>query len=324
MKRIHKPSVILTVVFTYILLQFIWWEVLLVRQAGTIINERQKLTELTTTDESKLRSEIHQLHSRKRMQTIMIVGEGTVFLLLLLFGIYKIRQAQRREAEIGEQQKNFFLSITHELKTPIAATKLQLQTLQKQQLSPEVQKELIGNALHETERLNSLIDNVLLATGLESRELIFNMQRTDLSELIISIANKYYQKEISSGELDLGIAAGMYIMADRNALPSVIMNITDNAFKYSGATKKVHIEVSKKQQKAVLRISDHGIGIPDDEKKKIFSRFYRSGNEQTRRTKGTGLGLYIADYIVKRHNSFIIVKDNDPTGSIFEIEFDVA
>jgi two-component system, OmpR family, phosphate regulon sensor histidine kinase PhoR len=86
----------------------------------------------------------------------------------------------------------------------------------------------------------------------------------------------------------------------------------------------VHIEVSKKQQKAVLRISDHGIGIPDDEKKKIFSRFYRSGNEQTRRTKGTGLGLYIADYIVKRHNSSIIVKDNDPTGSIFEIEFDVA
>ncbi|MGZ4044409.1 MAG: two-component sensor histidine kinase, partial [Bacteroidia bacterium] len=77
---------------------------------------------------------MNALHQKKKTQVMMIVGEGTVFLLLLLFGVYKVKQAHNKEFELTNQQKNFFLSITHELKTPIAATKLQLQTLQKYKL----------------------------------------------------------------------------------------------------------------------------------------------------------------------------------------------
>ena len=140
-----------------------WWEVLLVRQAGEINNERQKLMELSSTNPDTLKAQIDELNHKKQMRIYMIVGEGTVFLLLLLFGAYKVKQYHDRETDLAKQQKNFLLSVTHELKTPIAATKLQLQTILKHQLDKEKEKELIENALKETERLNKLIDNVLLS-----------------------------------------------------------------------------------------------------------------------------------------------------------------
>src|SRR5687768_3822345 len=131
MKRTPRATIILGVLFGYVLLQFLWWEILLVRQNSAIINEKQKLAALASTDAATLENEIARLQKKKRAQTYMIVGEGTVFLLLLLFGLHKIRQAHEKELALNRQQKNFFLSITHELKTPIAATRLQLQTLQK-------------------------------------------------------------------------------------------------------------------------------------------------------------------------------------------------
>src|SRR4051812_22276227 len=123
MKSRTRALVILSVLLGYVLLQFIWWEILLVTQNGKIINEKQKLIEITSTNRDQLKADIAFLHHKKKMQTIMIVSEGTVFLLLLLFGIYKIKQAQDKEIALNNQQRNFFLSITHELKTPIAATK---------------------------------------------------------------------------------------------------------------------------------------------------------------------------------------------------------
>ncbi len=164
MKTKSRSILFFSILFGYVLLQFTWWEILLVKQNDKIISEKQKLIELSTPDESRLKAEIADLHQKKKMQTVMIVSEGTVFLLLLLFGVYKVKQAHDKENYLNTQQKNFFLSITHELKTPIAATKLQLQTLQKQTLDPAIQQELISNALLETERLNNLIDNVLFAS----------------------------------------------------------------------------------------------------------------------------------------------------------------
>ena len=108
MKARSRSIIILGVLFGYILLQFMWWEVLLVKQTGQIIDLKQKISELTVTNESNLIQEIKFLHQKKKMQVMMIVGEGTVFLLLLLFGIYKIKQAQDKETALNNQQKNFF------------------------------------------------------------------------------------------------------------------------------------------------------------------------------------------------------------------------
>ena len=307
--------------FGYILLQFIWWEILLVRQNGSIINEKQKLIELSSTDEVRLKQDLALLHQKKQMQTVMIVGEGTVFLLLLLFGIYKIKQAHDKETQLNNQQKNFFLSITHELKTPIAATKLQLQTLQKQKLDAATQQELIKNALLETERLNILIDNVLLASRLETGEFIYRKEKQNLSEFILSTLHRYYKNELNNGEVSAKINSNIYYEIDLNAFPSIITNLLDNALKYSFGKKEIVIELEREKEKILLRVSDKGCGISDADKSRIFTKFFRAGNEETRTSKGTGLGLYIVNYIVKKHNAEIIVKNNTPKGSVFEIQF---
>ena len=324
MKTKFNSNAILTILFGYIILQFLWWEVLLVRQNGKLIEEKQKILELTSISESKLRKDIIDLHTKKTKQTWMIVGEGTVFLLLLLYGINQIKLARKKENELNKHQENFFLSITHELKTPIAATKLQLQTMQKQQLTVEQQQELIKGALVETERLNQLIDNVLMAGRLDSGQLNFEKEKTDLSKLVKDLLNRYYKDALQNGTLTYDIESGLMVKIDSHYFPSIITNLIDNAFKYSSNSPNVKVELKKSSNNVLLSIQDNGIGITLEERDLIFKKFIRSGNEETRKTKGTGLGLYIVKYLVNQHNAKINVKQNQPKGSIFEIEFNAA
>lgn len=321
MKIKSRPIILFAVLFGYVLLQFMWWEFLLVKQNDRIIFEKQKQLELSIPDENRLIKELEELHHRKNMQTVMIVGEGTVFLLLLLFGVYRIKLAHDKENYLNKQQQNFFLSITHELKTPIAATKLQLQTLQKQNLDKETQQQLIRNALLENERLNELIDNVLFASRLESNEFAFTKHLQDLSACIEQTLKRYYSKEIASGELSFQIEPNLLYEFDSQAFPSVITNLVGNAIKYSGEKKEVFIRLNRLRDKLKLSVTDNGVGISDKDKKNIFSKFFRAGNEETRSSQGTGLGLYIVQYIVTHHKASIAVKDNQPNGTIFEITF---
>ena len=322
MKSQSRTIIIFSILFGYILLQFLWWEILLVTQNGKIISEKEKLVALTTINEEQLKKDLAELHRHKTMQTVMIVGEGTVFLLLLLFGVYKIKQAQDKENALNSQQKNFFLSITHELKTPIAATKLQLQTLQKQKLDENTQRELITNALLETERLNILIDNVLLASRLDAGEFSFKIEKQDLGKIVPEILNRYYKNELNNKELKVLVQENLFANVDVHAFTSVVTNLVDNAIKYSFSDKDISVELSKQKEQIILSVKDKGVGISDEEKQRVFHRFFRTGNEETRKTKGTGLGLYIVKYILNHHRAEIKVKDNLPKGSIFEIQFD--
>jgi K+-sensing histidine kinase KdpD len=324
MKSRSRSIIILSVLFGYVILQFLWWEILLVKQTGEIIELKQRVAEINSADEEVLKNELKTLHRKKQTKVIMVVGEGTVFLLLLVFGIYKIKQSYDKEDALNTQQKNFFLSITHELKTPIAATKLQLQTLQKHKLDPGKQNELIANALVETERLNALIDNVLLANRLDSEGFIFKKERENISELTESILNRYYKSEINKLELSFNIEKDLMLEIDKTVFPSIITNLVDNAIKYSFDKKNVAVELNKKDNWIRLTVSDTGAGIADGEKKKIFAKFYRAGNEEIRSAKGTGLGLYIVDYLVLKHNGNITVKNNIPKGSAFEILFNAS
>jgi K+-sensing histidine kinase KdpD len=298
-----------------------WWEILLVKQTGEIIDLKQKITEISSTNETILIQEIDSLHQKKKMKVIMIAGEGTVFLLLLIFGIYKIRQAHNKEQELNNQQKNFFLSITHELKTPIAATKLQIQTLLKHKLEPDKQNELLTNALNETERLNTLIDNVLLANRLDSGEFAFKKEKENVSELTLNIINRYYKNELAKKEISHQIDKDLFIELDKTTFPSLITNLLDNALKYSFDEKNIFVVLKKINQSVTLAVKDEGCGISESDKKKIFTKFYRAGNEETRTAKGTGLGLYIVNYLAKKHDAKLLVKNNTPKGSVFEIEF---
>jgi two-component system, OmpR family, sensor histidine kinase CiaH len=321
MKGRSRAIVILSILFGYVLLQFIWWEILLVRQTSTITEERQRLAALNYADTVAMEAEIAALQKKKNTQIIMIVSEGTVFLLLLLFGIYKIRQAQEREMALTRQQNNFFLSITHELKTPIAATKLQLQTLMKQQLEQEVKARLISAALQETERLNQLIDNVLLAGRLGAGSVEIRSEKINLSAETRELLQRYFKPHMENQRLRFISGGDQFAMVDRHWYPSILNNLVENAIKYTAVDTPVEVEIRKEKNRVILSVKDQGPGISAEDKKKIFERFYRVGSEEIRSSKGTGLGLYIVESLARKHGAMVEVKDNRPSGSNFEVVF---
>lgn len=292
----------------------------MVRQTSEIINEKLKIVALTSTDETQFQKEISELQNKKKVKIYMIAGEGTVFLLLMLYGIYRIKKAYEAETQLVNQQKNFVLSVTHELKTPIAATKLQLQTLLKhKQLDAAQQEQLLKSALNETNRLNRLIEDVLLASRADKNDLILNKDSVNVSELCEQVISTYFSEKIKLGELTKNIQSDVNFLVDKVLFPSVIINLIENAFKYSTENPKVNLDLSLQNDKLMIRVSDNGIGIPDSEKEKVFQKFYRIGNEETRKTKGTGLGLYIVKQIVEASVGKIEISNNQPKGCVFTV-----
>ncbi len=316
-----RITFIFSLLVGYIVLQFLWWEILLVRQSNTIISLKQDLVALSSTNDKIILEDIAKLQKKKSNQVYMIVGEGTVFLLLLLFGIHKVRKSIKKESELAEQKSNFISSISHELKTPIAAVKLQLQTLLKHDLERSRQKELLDSALTETSRLHKLVDNVLMANQIDNQHLHAQKEQLNLSELIDLTAKRYFLAQLEKKQLLLHLEKDVTYFGDKELLSSIIINLIENAIKYS--FERIHIQVTlkKEHEQSILEISDQGCGILDEEKETVFYKFYRSGNENTRKTKGTGIGLYIVKYICDLHNINISIQPNHPQGSIFKLVF---
>src|SRR5688572_4877357 len=181
-----RPLVIFYLLVIYVLLQFSWWAYLLIelnkevyRYKTEIVQLRERATGSTTTTQTTFEYNLKERFA-------MVAGEGLVFLAILIFGIYKTRDAFRKEVSLARQQKNFLLSITHEFKSPLAAVKLNLQTLQKRELDKEQQEHMITRALGETERIHNLIENALLAARIESHSFILQKEEFNFSDFVES------------------------------------------------------------------------------------------------------------------------------------------
>ena len=256
-----RTVLIFSVLVAYIVLQFLWWEVLLVKQSNENIKEKQNLVALSSSNYNSILKDIALLESKKNKRVYMIVGEGTVFLLILLFGILKVRGSIKKEIDLNERQKNFILSVSHELKTPIAASKLQIQTLLKHDLPRDKQMTLLSNALEETERLNKLVENVLIANQLSTQNNTLNKEEFNLSELVEKIGSRYFLNELNNASLTLHVNQALYYKGDKELIQSVIINLIENALKYSFNEKHVVLNIFEEKQKPVLEVCDNGIGI---------------------------------------------------------------
>ena len=316
-----KSALIFSIFVGYIILQFLWWEVLLVKQSNEIIEGKQNLASLSSANYNQILKNISDLESKKIHRVYMIVGEGTVFLLILLFGMIKVRSSIKKEIEVNEQQKNFILSVSHELKTPLAATKLQIQTLLKHQLERDKQVVLLNNALEETDRLNKLVENVLIANQLTNNHNAIYKVEFNFSELITQTINRYFHDLLDKQSIILTIEENIYLKADKDLIQSVIINLIDNAVKYSFNDVLINLNLKHENNFLVLEIKDCGIGVLEKERKKIFNNFYRIGSEENRKTKGTGIGLFLVKSICDLHHASIEILPNIPKGSIFKIKF---
>lgn len=315
----HKLAIVTWVywfLLLYIMAALIWWFVELYRQNYEMYSFKKELISLT---DPNYQAKINFIEQEKSLNITQFIGEGITFMIIMLAGAVFVYHAVRKQILLNEQHQNFMMAITHELKTPIAITKLNLETLQKRKLDPQQQAKLFANSLQENERLNDLCNNILLAAQIEAGRYLPDLDEVNISELVESSA-AFLQARFPRRSVITTIESGIVVLGDKLLLHLLFNNLIENAIKYSPANNPIKITLDH-EQKPVFKVFDQGSGIPDGEKTKIFDKFYRSGNENTRKAKGTGLGLFLSRKIAEGHGAEISINDNRPTGSIFIIEF---
>ena len=322
MNTLKPPKLaVVTFVYWFLLLYMIaalaWWFIALEKQNTVMTAIR--ISELLKDDPlylSKL-SAIEEMSNRK---TAQYIGEGITFLALILVGAVYVYRATRRQLKFSAQQQNFMMAITHELKTPIAVAQLNLETLQKRKLEEDKQQKLIANTLQEANRLNTLCNNILFTSQLDAGGYSVNFQELNLTDIVETCVDDC-KSRFPERVITEAIEENRLMQGDPFLLQMLVNNLLENALKYSPKNMPIHVSLSFTANKNVLSIADLGQGIADQEKKKVFDKFYRSGSENTRKAQGTGLGLYLCKKIAETHNGYISVTDNQPNGSIFTVLF---
>jgi len=313
-KKFRLVTLTYWLLLVYIIAALVWWFITLEKQNVSMRDLRLAATENHT------KQQIARINNEYKRNTNKYIAEGVTFLILILIGAAFVYRSVRRQFKFQQQQQNFMMAITHELKTPISVAKLNLETLQKYQLDAEKQTKLIRMTLHETSRLDILINNILVSSQLEGGGYVFSKEELDFSSLFkdcIREARTRYPDRIFNEEIEPEIE----IAGDPLLLQLMISNVIENAIKYSPKEKPIICRLKRLNGKVVLNIIDEGTGISDEEKPKIFEKFYRTGSESTRKTQGTGLGLYLCRKIAADHNADISVTNNVPAGSNFAIHF---
>jgi two-component system sensor histidine kinase CiaH len=295
---------------------FIWWYVALVKQ-----NELLTATKIETlVAKGKVdQQHIATIEAFAVRKTKQYIGEGLTFLILFLLGAIYVYRSLLKQLKYSTLQQNFMMAVTHELKTPIAVTQLNLETIVKRDLRPEQQQHLIQNTLKETKRLDALCNNILLASQLDMGQYETNQQTVDLSAIAIQCVQSFEERYANRNCIS-AIDPNIKLQGEPLLLQLMINNLLDNANKYAEQGALIFIDLHLSGKEITLTIKDEGVGIAPEERTKVFDKFYRVGAEETRTTKGTGLGLYLCKKIVTFHSGSIFVRPNQPKGSIFVVQ----
>jgi two-component system, OmpR family, sensor histidine kinase CiaH len=309
-------NILFILVVLYTIAALVFWENSLQKQNDLMLKKNKEINSLIFNNPEASQKnilEITDLHRRKKLQ---YVGEGSVFLLVILIGALIVYISFRRRLQLTTLQNNFMLSVTHELKSPIAGIRIGLETILKRKLTIEQQQQMLSNSITEADRLNELCNNILLSTQIESK--VYHSNKMPFDMVVVAknslqdFKNRYQQIQ---WHFFCNQDNANYI-GDEFLWKISINNLLENASKYASNSKQIILDLKIKKQEICIRIMDEGPGIPDEDKKKIFHKFYRRGNENTRISKGTGLGLYIVAQTTKWHNGSIKMEDNKPQGNI--------
>lgn len=330
MKRIFNKmqegksvSFVYFLVMAYTIAALVWWGILLFRQSEQIRGfEQQNLSlrvdSLAQPVEHQL--QLQRINKEEHMRAFKYLGEGIIFLGIILLGALFVYRAVWKYMKLSTQQQNFMMAVTHELKSPIAAAKLNLETIRKHRLDEEKQLKLINNTIRETNRLDQLCNNILLAAQLETHKYQVFKEPLDFSALVEN-SIRDLDGRIGTHQIIPDILPHVWMEGDKLTLQIVLSNLVENAAKYAPKNTTIHVKLFERNQQLKLQVIDEGPGIPEEEKSRIFLKFYRVGNENTRKAKGSGLGLFLTAKIVEQHEGSIEVKDNEPAGSCFEISW---
>lgn len=329
-KKSYRIKTLHIVLVVYIILFSAWWTHLLLSKNSDAFEAKVELLKAEmiygkTYESNSFKESAPYLEiiKKKDRQQNMIIAEASVYYVILLIGVWLVYRSFRQEIRLARQQRNFLLSITHELKSPIASIRLVLDTFIKRALKPEQIKKLASNGIKEAERLHTLVNNILLAARLDNSKVELIRGEVNLAEftqdVLKQLRGKYPNTRFNfktEGEIPL-------MQFDTNGLTSIQLNLIENAVKYCPDNGEINVFLKRVKNTVIFEVADKGIGISDKEKANVFKKFYRVGSEDTRKTKGTGLGLYIVKSLVVAHKGTIEVRDNTPKGTIFSVQLPI-
>lgn len=322
-KRIRLATIVYWVLLLYIIAALVWWFISLQRQNIAMSQFRENQLRSTINQQSfpvLFASKMNQINSERGRNLAKYIGEGTTFLILILVGAAFVYRSVRRQFRLQQQQQNFMMAVTHELKTPISVARLNLETLQRHHLDEEKRKKIIQMTLQETLRLNTLTNNILVVSQMEGGGYRRTHEDLNFSRLLEDRVHDFNSR-FPERHISADIEPDIDIEGDTLLLQMMINNLIENAIKYSSRESPVTCRLHHAGTNTILEVIDEGPGVPENEKQKIFGKFYRMGDEATRRTQGTGLGLYLCSRIARDHNADITVTNHLPQGSNFTVLF---
>jgi signal transduction histidine kinase len=247
--------------------------------------------------------------------------------LLLTGGIVMTHRNISREMALARLKSDFVSNVSHELRTPLSLIRLYAETLEMGRLkSADKYQEYYSIIRKESERLTALINNILDFSRIEAGRKEYEFRQTDMRELVRNTLESYrYQIEQSGFAFEEKIAEDVPpLSVDREAMARSLLNLVNNALKYSQDQKYIGVNLFRDNGSVKLEVVDHGIGIPQSEQQKIFDKFYRVGDPLVHNTKGSGLGLSLVRHIVRAHGGEVLVDSVPGRGSKFTINLPVV
>jgi signal transduction histidine kinase/tetratricopeptide (TPR) repeat protein len=268
-----------------------------------------------------------KLAQSSRIRLVTHVAMVFLLIVVILVGVFLSLRGISRELELAKLKSDFVSNVSHELKTPLTSIRMFAEMLMTGRVRDSAkQQEYFALMTAETERLSRLINNLLDFAKVEEGRKKYTFALLDANELTQEAARIIAPRIIQKG-FDIEVTPSekpLPVSGDRDSLEQVLLNILNNAVKYSGDAKEINIRAYAKGEEAVIDIVDKGIGIPEEELPKIFTKFYRVDSRPGYESAGTGLGLTLAQQIVSSHGGRIEVKSKVNEGSTFSVVLPLA
>lgn len=284
----------------YILLQFSWWAWLLVSlQADNLAIQQGYESQIKPRSEN------------------MIIGEGLVFLFILALGFRAVWKGIQHDQQLAKRERHLQLAVTHELKTPISAIRLALETLQKHRVDEATSEELLNEAQIGTQRLEQRVENILQSNQLVSRKLL-SSEAYDAEEILSEAISRHRIGPFRHREISLlheGTPQGL-LEGDSDAMLLAWGNLIENALKYSPDSEPLRVTMNWNRRHLLCQFDDGGPGIPSSMTKHVLQQFKRIESPSDDNVEGTGLGLYLADQIIRMHHGSLSIEPSQRGGCL--------